>query len=161
MTDVLAPVARLSELPLTRRERRLGVAADETNVSRALGLKQLGASYFEVKPGEAAFPYHVHYGEDELIYVIAGEGTYRFGGNSHAVKAGDMLSAPAGGPDVAHQLTNTGTGILRYFCVSSLHRVNVSDLPDVGELLVGVRNPDGTPAMPTVRIPRPDGQGGR
>ncbi|HWA20041.1 MAG TPA: cupin domain-containing protein [Devosia sp.] len=156
MPAPLHPVATLSALPLVRKDRRPGQGADETNVSRALGLKRLGASYFVVRPGESAFPYHVHYGEDELIYVIEGEGTYRFGDQSYAVSAGDMLSAPAGGLENAHQLTNTGNGPLRYFCVSDLPPVNVGDLPEVGELVINVRAPDGTQSVPTIRIPRPE-----
>ena len=153
----LNPVATLSALPLTRKDRRPGQGSDEANVSRALGLKRLGASYFEVRPGEAAFPYHVHYGEDELIYIIAGEGTYRFGDREFAVRAGDMLGAPAGGLEYAHQLTNTGTTTLKYFCVSDLPPVNVGELPEVGELVINVRNPDGTQRQPTMRLPRPGG----
>ena len=149
------PVTTLSALPLTRKERRPGQGADETNVSRMIGLTRLGASYFEVRPGEAAFPYHTHYGEDELIYVIEGEGTYRFGGASYAVKAGDMIAGPAGGLEHARQLTNTGTGTLKYFCVSDLPTVNVGELPEVGEYVINVRGPDGTQRTPTIRLPIP------
>jgi uncharacterized cupin superfamily protein len=159
MADTLNPVATLAALPLTRKDRRPGQGSDETNVSRAIGLSRLGASYFVVRPGESAFPYHVHYGEDELIYIIEGEGTYRFGEASYAVKAGELLGAPAGGLDRAHQLTNTGTTPLRYFCVSDLPPVNVGDLPEVGELVINVRNPDGTQSRPTLRFPRPEAAG--
>jgi len=150
------PVATLRALPLTRKDRRPGQGSDETNVSRAIGLKRLGASYFEVRPGEAAFPYHVHLGEDELIYIIEGEGTYRFGEETYAVKAGDMLGAPAGGVGYAHQLINSGAATLRYFCVSDLPTINVGNLPEVDELVINVRNADGTQSLPTIRLPRPE-----
>lgn len=153
MADKLNPVATLAALPLTRKERRPGQGADETNVSRALGLTRLGASYFVVRPGESAFPFHAHLGEDELIYIIEGEGTYRFGTEAYPVRAGDMLGAPAGGRDRAHQLTNSGTAPLRYFCVSDLPSVNVSELPDMGEVVINVRSPDGGHARPTLRLP--------
>ena len=156
MAERLNPVATLASLPLTRKDRRTGQGSDETNISRSLGLTRLGASYFEVRPGESAFPYHVHYGEDELIYIIEGAGTYRFGEETYSVRAGDMLGAPAGGPDRAHQLINSGATTLKYFCVSDLPPVNVGDLPEVGELVINVRRADGTQAVPTIRIPRPE-----
>jgi uncharacterized cupin superfamily protein len=156
VADKLNPVATLASLPLTRKDRRAGQGSDETNVSRALGLTRLGAAYFEVRPGESAFPYHVHYGEDELIYIVEGEGTYRFGEESYAVKAGDMLGAPAGGVERAHQLINSGATTLKYFCVSDLPTINIGNLPEVDELVINVRKPDGTQAIPTIRMPRPE-----
>lgn len=145
-------VATLAELPLKRRERAAGLGADETNVSMALGLNQLGASYFEVKPGEAAYPFHAHYNEDELIFIVAGVGAYRFGDETLTVKAGDMLSAPAGGAEVAHQLTNSGDETLKYFCVSNLPEINVAELPDKGEVHIHSRREGGPES---VRVKKP------
>lgn len=152
MAGKLNPVASLADLPLTRRDRHPGVGSDETNVSRALGLTQLGASYFEVKPGESAFPLHAHYLEDEIIYVIAGEGTYRFGSEAYPVQAGDFLSAPAGRADVAHQLTNSGAATLKYLCISNLPETNVVELPELGVLRIHSRKPGGPPR---VELPMP------
>jgi uncharacterized cupin superfamily protein len=135
----LQPVISIADLALRRRDWGNGIGADETNVSRAMGLSRLGASYFEVKPGEAGFPFHVHYQEDELIFIIEGEGTYRFGDRSYAVKAGDFLSAPAGRAELAHQLVNTGTAMLRYLCVANYMETNVVELPELGVLRVSSR----------------------
>jgi uncharacterized cupin superfamily protein len=144
MTEAaLTPVATIGALELKRRDWEPGIGADETNVSRPMGLTQLGASYFEVKPGESAFPFHVHYQEDELIYLIGGQGTYRFGDRSYAVKAGDILSAPAGRAEMAHQLTNSGSETLKYLCVSSLPEINVVELPEKGVLRISSRRPGG------------------
>lgn len=143
MGDPINPVVDFSTLPLKRRDMVPGVGADETNVSRAVGLNQLGASYFEVKPGESAFPFHVHYQEDEIIFIVSGEGTYRFGNKSYQVSAGQFLSAPAGRAEVAHQLTNSGTETLKYFCVSNLPAINVVELPDMGVLRLNTRSPEG------------------
>ena len=163
MTDNLNPVLPLASLALKRRERDPGIGADETNISRGLGLTQLGASYFEVRPGESAFHFHVHYQEDELTFVIEGEGTYRFGPDSYPVKAGDFLSAPAGRAEMAHQLVNSGTGTLKYVCVSSLPEINVVELPELGVLRLFSRKAGGparlelplTTASPTAETKRP------
>lgn len=151
-TDALKPVVSLADLTLTRRDRYPSVGANETNVSRAVGLTQLGASYFEVSPGESAFPMHAHYLEDEIIFITSGEGTYRFGAESYPVKAGDFLSAPAGRAEMAHQLINTGTNTLKYLCISNLPETNVVELPELGVLRIHSRRPGGPKS---IELPKP------
>lgn len=138
-------VVALSELALKRRDMAAGVGSDSCNISRAMGLTQIGASYFEVKPGESAFPLHAHYQEDELIIILSGTGSYRFAGTSYPVKAGDTLAAPAGRAELAHQLTNSGTETLKYICVSSLPAINVVELPELG--VVRIHSRTGAPSM--------------
>jgi len=89
--------------------RRLGAAAGATT---------LGVSLFEVPAGKTAFPYHFHSSCEEGVYILAGEGTARIGGESIPVRAGDYVAFPPG-PDFAHQLTNTGTQTLRYLALSA------------------------------------------
>lgn len=99
----------------------------------ALGLKKLGVSVLTVEPGKRAFPFHAHHGNDELFVILEGEGTYRFGEDSHPVRAGDLCGAPAGGPETARQLINTGAGPLRYVAISSQQDPDVVEFPDSGK----------------------------
>jgi uncharacterized cupin superfamily protein len=46
----------------------------------AAGGCDLGASLYELPPGGKSWPYHYHTGNEEAIYVLAGEGTLRVGG---------------------------------------------------------------------------------
>ncbi|MGV8830874.1 MAG: cupin domain-containing protein [Devosia sp.] len=140
-------VVSLADLELKRRDMAAGIGSNSSNISRAMGLTQIGASYFEVKPGESAFPLHVHYQEDEIIIILSGTGTYRFGTQSHAVKAGDTLAAPAGRAELAHQLTNSGSETLTYICVSSLPEINVVELPELGVVRIHSRIPGGPASM--------------
>ncbi len=41
-------------------------------LSRHAGSERLGLSLWEVPPGEAAYPYHYHLAEEELVVVLAG-----------------------------------------------------------------------------------------
>ncbi len=140
-------VVSVADLPLKRRDMGAGIGSNSANISKAMRLTQLGASYFEVAPGEAAFPLHAHYQEDEIIIILSGTGTYRFGDQSHAVKAGDALSAPAGRAELAHQLTNAGTESLKYICVSTLPEINVVELPELGVVRIHSRAPDGPASL--------------
>jgi uncharacterized cupin superfamily protein len=98
-----------------------------------LGLTHLGASYDELPPGKRACPFHNHHANDELYVIVAGSGTYRCGGREFAVAAGDVLGAPAGGRDTAHQLINTGSETLRFLVISSMRDPDICEYPDSGK----------------------------
>ena len=94
-----------------------------------VGAQKLGCSWFEIEPGRAAFPFHWHAANEELIYVLDGEGTLRIGNDRVPVRGGDIIGMPPG-PSAAHQLLNTGTAPLRYLCISTMLNVEVVGYPD-------------------------------
>jgi len=143
MAKQIDPVVSLSKLELEPFQRGSVHQSLDAGVSERVGLTQLGAGYTEVPPGKSSCPFHVHHVEDEMFVILEGEGLYRFGGASYPVKAGDVLGAPRGGPEYAHQLTNTGEGVLRYLSISSKSEVEVCEYPDSGKFMVSSRAPDG------------------
>lgn len=94
--------------------------------------EKLGCSLFRVPPGKAAFPAHLHYGNEEAIYILAGEGTLRLGNQRHPVGPGDYIALPPG--RVAHQLLNSGAGPLEYLCFSTMIQPEVVEYPDSGKV---------------------------
>jgi uncharacterized cupin superfamily protein len=137
------PIARLADLPLEQSDEA-GFRSRDAGIGKLLQLTRLGCAYTEVAPGETACPYHVHHAEDEMFVILSGEGEYRFGTERHPVKAGDILGAPMGGVDYAHQLFNTGTETLKYLAISSLADLDVQQFPDSGKFLVSSRLVAGT-----------------
>jgi uncharacterized cupin superfamily protein len=99
-------------------------------IGSLIGLRHLGASYDELPPGKRACPFHNHHANDEMYVILAGSGTYRCGDQEYAVRAGDVLGAPAGGRETAHQLINSGSDTLRFMVVSSMHSPDVCEYPD-------------------------------
>jgi uncharacterized cupin superfamily protein len=65
-------------------------------VGAHIGARKLGYSFFTVPPGKAAFPYHTHTGNEEMIYIIGGDGTMRFGNEELSVSAGTVVACPPG-----------------------------------------------------------------
>ena len=76
---------------------------------------------------------------NELFVILEGTGEYRFGGETYPVKAGDICAAPAGGPENAHQLINTGTTDLKYLGVSTQATTEVVEYPDSQKFAVTSR----------------------
>ena len=76
-------------------------AADKFDVERAflgdrLGLSKLGINVTQVAPGRTAYPFHSHRANDELFYILSGQGELRLGSARHGVKAGDIVGCPLG-----------------------------------------------------------------
>ncbi len=134
----IQPVVCVPQVALEPRPdeyKPAGAAAPKFHVergalSRRLGLTRLGVNVTRVDPGKAAYPFHSHRVNDELFYILAGEGVLRLGGQRHPVKAGDLVGCPAGGPDTAHQLINTGSAPLHYLSMSSNLDPEVCEYPD-------------------------------
>ena len=80
--------------------------SDAVRVGALLGAKDLGYSYDVVQPGKISCPFHSHRAEEEMFFIVSGEGTLRYGTETRRVRAGDFICCPVGGPETAHQLVN-------------------------------------------------------
>ncbi len=97
------------------------------------GLKNLGFHLIEVQPGYASTELHVHWWEDECVYVLEGEARATLGDEVHTVRAGDFIGYPAGGPP--HTLENAGPGVLRCLVAGARLGHEVVDYPRVRKRL--------------------------
>lgn len=95
------------------------------------GLTGLGFHVIEVEPGHETTEHHVHYYEDECIYVLAGEATAHVGEESFTIKPGDFIGYRKGG--LAHSIVNTGTGTFRCIVVGERLAHDVGDYPRLGK----------------------------
>jgi hypothetical protein len=89
-----------------------GSAWSRASVGRRLGGELLGASLYHLPPGQWSWPYHAHYGNEELLVVLDGRPTLRTpdGRARVAGRRHDDLSAPARGRSPGHQpLRSAGT----------------------------------------------------
>jgi uncharacterized cupin superfamily protein len=137
------PIATLRDLDLESWTRGSLYQSSNISFGRALGLQRLGIGYSEVPPGKSGCPFHCHSAEDELFVILAGSGLYRFGSEEYAFEAGDVLAAPAGGPETAHQIKNTGREVLRYLSISANADAEIIQYPDSDKFQAKSRLPDG------------------
>ena len=138
---VTNPILHLADVPLLPRPPDWApppaaaqrIAMRSGRIGSALGLTHLGCSLVAVPPGRQAFPFHNHRHNDELFVVLDGTGELRYGTSCQPLRAGDVVGCPAGGPETAHAITNTGTTELRYLAFSSQHTPEICDYPDSGK----------------------------
>ena len=95
-----------------------------------IGAAQLGATIYEMPPGQALCPYHYEYPEEEWVIVLEGTATLRHPGGEDQLEPGDVVCFPTG-PEGAHQLKNTGSeGNVRVMMLSTQADLNVAVYPD-------------------------------
>ncbi|MBA2934790.1 cupin domain-containing protein [Sphingomonas sp. CGMCC 1.13654] len=100
-----------------------------------LGARQLGCSLIALAPGRRGFPFHSHRANEELFVILDGRGEIRIGSERRAIRAGDLIACPAGGPETAHQIINTGDRELSYLAISTRHSPEIAEYPDSGALM--------------------------
>jgi uncharacterized cupin superfamily protein len=100
---------------------------------RSLGAQKLGYNVTVVPPGKRAFPLHCHRVNEEMFFVLDGNGEVRIGDSVHAIRAGDVIACPPGGPETAHQIVNTSSADLRYLAVSTRISPEVCEYPESGK----------------------------
>jgi uncharacterized cupin superfamily protein len=79
---------------------RLGAAA---------GARDAGVSRYRLAAGERAMPVHVHADEEEIFYVLDGEGVSWQDGRAYRVRAGDCILHRAGAEP--HTIIGAGDGL--------------------------------------------------
>lgn len=120
-------------------------------IGSLIGAQKLGYNLTVLPPGKAAFPAHNHYGNEEMFYIIAGEGELRVGEQHYPLRSGDVVACPTGGPETAHQIRNTSSSAeLRYLAVSTAISPDFVQYPDSGKAGAAVvlgRDEQGLPKM--------------
>ena len=130
------PIRNIADIPLTDHGHGADFAARIAQIGPLIGTRQLGLRLCVVPPGKKAWPFHNHHVNEELFFILDGTGTLRFGSETYAVKAGDVIACPAGGPETAHQLIASAESELRYLAISTMLQPEVAEYPDSGKFIV-------------------------
>jgi uncharacterized cupin superfamily protein len=136
------PIINLADVELQPRPTQFaptGTAAQRFEarvgqIAPKIGAKKLGYNLTAVPPGKRAYPFHNHRSNEEMFYILEGRGEVRIGADTFPIRAGDFIACPPGGPELAHQIVNTGTGELKYLAVSTMQYPEVCEYPDSGKI---------------------------
>jgi uncharacterized cupin superfamily protein len=111
-------------------------------LGRQAGCERLGASLFELPPGAATFPLHIHHRNEELIVVLAGAPTLEALDAERRLEAGEVVACSAGRPG-AHRIRNESDGAARVMILSTMDAPEITEFPETGELWVRDYPPGG------------------
>ena len=119
-----------------------GFRALRARIGRQAGSERLGLSLWELPPGQAAYPYHFHYTEEELVVVLAGRPSLRSSEGWRELAEGEVVAFPRG-EDGGHQLVNRTGETVRFLALSTSGEPDVVSYPDSGKLGAFERLPAG------------------
>lgn len=139
---MVKPVLNLAEVEFDDVEENGLYTSRRGRISAHIGARHLGYNLTVLPPGKVQCPFHCHHGEEEMFLILEGEGELRFGDRRYPLRPHDVIACPPGGPEVAHQIINTGTTTMRYLALSTLVDIELCEYPDSRKVLVVTGRPD-------------------
>jgi len=112
-----------------------GYRAGARKLAPLIGAQRIGASAYDLPPGESVCPYHFEFGSEEWLLVLTGRPTLRRadgdGELEEVLEPGDTVCFPPG-PSGAHKVTNTTAERSRIVMFSTVPEadVDISYYPD-------------------------------
>ena len=98
-----------------------GMPIKGVRLGAAAGAQELGATLYELPPGTAVSPYHLHHGNEELLIVLSGRPMVRTPEGDRRLEPG-AVAAFVRGPDGAHRVSNpSGDEPARVLLVSTMN----------------------------------------
>ena len=123
------------------RRDRPGWQWNRMSVGERAGAELIGASLYELEPGQKTFPYHWQYVEEEMLIVLDGEPTLRTSEGERRLVRGDLVVFRRG-PDGAHLVRNDTADAVRILMLSTPSQVEIAEYPDsekIGIFAEGLR----------------------
>lgn len=143
---MVKPIMNLDDVAFDDIEENGLYTSSRASIGIHIGAKNLGYNLTVLPPGKAQCPFHAHHGEEEMFFILEGEGELRFGESRYPIRKHDVIACPPGGAEVAHQIINTGAVTMRYLSLSTLVDIEACEFPDSQKVLVVTGKP-GEPGL--------------
>ncbi len=104
-----------------------------------IGAARMGATIYELGPGQSNCPYHYEYGCEEWLLVVEGRPTIRHPEGEDELEPGDLVCFPEG-PEGAHKVTNRTEETVRVMILSTKGEPAVAVYPDSDKIGVWTGN---------------------
>jgi len=101
-------------------------------VAERAGAEHLGASLYELQPGEEMV-FHYHVQREELLIVLEGRLSLRSATGWEELPEGEVVAFPRGERG-AHGYRNDGDGRVRVLMISEMNGPNISVYPDTNRV---------------------------
>src|ERR671933_984128 len=117
-----------------RTEEREGWRIKDAWVGAHVDAELIGASMYDVEPGNKQGPFHTHHANEEWVIVLRGEPTLRTPEGERMLEEGDVVCFPRG-KDGAHQIINRTASPIRVLMLSTAIQPDVIEYLDTGRIL--------------------------
>jgi len=111
-----------------------GYRAGADRIGPRIGAAELGATVYELPPGQSICPYHYEDPDEEWLVGLTGRVVLRTPAGEEEIGPMDVVCFPMG-PEGAHKVTNRSQDTARVLMLSTMPRVSVAVYPDSGKLL--------------------------
>ena len=102
---------------------------------------RLGSTLYELAPGSPEARMHMHYGAEEMFFVLAGRPLFRNRDGAETLAPGDVVFCPEGRAGL-HTFANPTDEPVRILAVSAGSFPDVVAYPEHGYAWVATRDPD-------------------
>ncbi|MDH3716350.1 MAG: cupin domain-containing protein [Gammaproteobacteria bacterium] len=144
----MRPLINIDELGFHSQTHGDKFAAHMAPIASRIGASKLGCRLTIVPPGKKAWPYHAHLVNEEMFFVLEGNGTLKLSGTTYPLRAGDVVCCVAD-KDAAHEIFNDSSTDLKYLAISTMLEPDVVLYPDSKKLGVIAGRPPGRSAGDT------------
>ncbi len=118
-----------------------GFNCRRARLGRQAGSEKLCLSLFEVPPGEAAYPFHFHLAEEEIVVLLDGTPSLRTPEGWREMETGEVACFRVG-EEGAHQIVNRTEEPVRFLAISN-QQPDIVVRPDSNSVGVVERRPEG------------------
>ena len=118
-----------------------GFRAGMFRFGKLIEASRLGATVYELPPGQSVCPYHYEYPEEEWLVVLDGRPTVRHPGGADQLDPWDVVCFPSG-PEGAHRVRNDTEETVRVLMFSTVSYPSAAVYPDSHKIGVWTGNPD-------------------
>ena len=112
-----------------------GFRRHQLQIGPLLGASRMGATLYELPPGERLSPYHFHHGDEEWLIVLEGRPTLRTPAGEVELDPGDVVAFPEGAAG-AHAVSNHTDVRVRVLMLSTRLTPAVAVYPDSDKIAV-------------------------
>jgi uncharacterized cupin superfamily protein len=116
-------------------ERPEGFRRAEVQIGPLIGASRLGATLYELPPGQRVSPYHYEHNNEEWLVVLEGRPTLRTPDGERELRPGDVVAFPEG-PAGAHDTANRTDERVRVVMLSTKRAPAVAVYPDSDKLAI-------------------------
>jgi uncharacterized cupin superfamily protein len=93
----------------------------------AVGMRDMGIHLVRIAPGDETTEYHMHYCDEEFVYILSGRGIAEIGTRKVKVGPGDFMGFTA--KSLPHNMSNPYAEDLVYLMGGTRKPIDVSEYP--------------------------------